>query len=296
MLLASLAANVFLLFLGVFLLKTAMGRTHLAHAFMSALPPWLKYPITVAAFYPTILLTRLYVALGACLPAPLVNPRIRLWSRITPHIVLGVAPVFAGDVEALHRSENVRAVVNLCREWPAEGHAALYAARRVRHLHLPTTDFEPPTLAHALQGVALIDEAVAAGESVYVHCKAGRGRSLCVVMAWLVLREGLSPQQAEEAVAAKRCNVARNKWSLELFRQVVGVREAEEAAAAAAGAAAAPGGGAAALGSSSGAGPAGLAPPAAAARLPGAAATASVAPLLPSLTLRASGASILSKA
>ena len=291
MLLSTLAAYLSLLGLGLFLLKAAMPHNvHLMHAVMSALPQWLKYPLTVLGFYPTILLTRLYVALGACLPPPLVNPRVRLWSRITPHIVLGVAPVFAADVEALHRSENVRAVVNLCREWPGEGHAALYAARRVRHLHLPTTDFEPPTLAHALQGVALIDAAAAAGESVYVHCKAGRGRSLCVVMAWLVLREGLSPQQAEEAVAAKRCNVARNKWQLPLFRELLGVREAE---AAGAGAGASAGAGAA-QGSSSGSGSGLVA--AAGAPGSGAAASASVAPLPPSLTLRANGGSTSPKA
>ena len=254
------------------LLRAALpqpGHMHLSHRVMSSLPPWLKYPITVLAFYPTILATRAYCLLATCLPC--LNQRIRLHCRITPAIVLGVAPVFASHVEALHQAENVRSVINLCREW--NPHGALYAARRMRQLYLPTTDFEPPTLAMTLAAVAFIDEAAARGESVYVHCKAGRGRSLCIVMAYLVLRQGLSPQEAEEAVAAKRCNVARGKWELPLFKELVLLREA--------------GGGVA--GSSSSSSSSELAPVA----LPAAASpsgAAAVAPLPPSLTLR-SGAS-----
>ena len=197
---------------------------------MGCLPAWAKYPITVFCFYPTILATRLYCFLNTRLPSILVNGRVRLFNRITPSIVLGVAPVFLSDVEELYGRENIRHVINLCREW--NPHASLYAEKGITQTFLPTIDFEPPTLEATLQGLAAIEAAKARGESVYVHCKAGRGRSVCIVLAYLVMKEGFTPPDAELFLLSKRCNIARLKWKLPLFTELVRLKEAEAAAAA----------------------------------------------------------------
>ena len=194
-----------------------------ANFLMSLLPSSFKYPVTVIFFYPTILSTRLYCFLSTLLP--FLDTRIRLWNRVNSTIVLGVAPVLASDVAALHSTENVSRVVNLCREW--NPHERLYAARGMTQLYLPTTDFEPPTLEHTLAALALIEEAAQRGESVYVHCKAGRGRSVCIVLAHLVMHHRMSPVEAEAFLLTKRVNIVKGKWRLPLFEQLLRLRGAE---------------------------------------------------------------------
>ena len=176
---------------------------------LHSLPEWLKYPLTVLFFYPTIAATRVVCALTS---------RVRLYDRVTQHIVLGVAPVFAADVRRLH-AMGVRYVVNCCREWPSP-HGELYAQLGMQQLHVPTTDFTPPSLADTQRALAFLAEAERSGGSAYVHCKAGRGRSVCIVLAHLVVAHGLTPQQADEQVRAKRPNIAKDKWRLPLFAEL----------------------------------------------------------------------------
>jgi protein-tyrosine phosphatase len=44
-------------------------------------------------------------------------------------------------------------------------------------------------------------------KNVYVHCKAGRGRSVAVVLAYLVKWQGLSAEEAQKVVHSVRPHV-----------------------------------------------------------------------------------------
>ena len=190
-----------------------------------AVPSEVRYWLTLLLFWPTVLLARLRSWL-----APAWR---RKWDRITPSVVLGVVPAFRSDVDALRSGEGGVAVVNCCREW--HGHAGpsgLYAQKRLAVLHLPTIDWDVPRVDDLLAGAAFIHSHARSGASTYVHCKAGRGRSTCVVLAYLVLVEGLAPREAHDRIAARRPHVSK-KWAAAEVRAVWELRQALDRARAA---------------------------------------------------------------
>ena len=174
------------------------------------LPPWLRYPLTVLLFWPTVAINRF-----VCWRFPAAR---RLWDRVPgTTILVGSVPCRAADVRALAEREGVRGVVNLCREWDA--HAALYGALGLARCWAPTIDFDAPTLAETLRAVAFIKDFADRGETVLVHCKAGRGRSVCVALAYLVLHRGLAPREADALIRRARPHISK-KWHLPLLAKI----------------------------------------------------------------------------
>ena len=194
-------------------------------AVRSVVPSEIRYWLTLLLFWPTVLLARLRSWLAPAWRRP--------YDRISSSVVLGVVPAFARDVDALKSREGVVAVVNCCREW--HGHAGpsgLYAQKRMKVLHLPTIDWDIPSLENLLAGAAFIHAHARSGASIYVHCKAGRGRSTCVVLAYLVLAEGLAPREAHDRIASRRPHVSK-KWTADEIRAVWELRQALDRARAA---------------------------------------------------------------
>jgi atypical dual specificity phosphatase len=155
-------------------------------------------------FYPTLLWN---VVLHRLLPSR------RWWDRVDEHVVLGALPL-AADVPRL-QAEGVRAVLNMCAEYA--GPVAAYERAGIVQERLPTEDFTPPTLQDVEGSVAFIAEHAAHGETVYVHCKAGRGRSATVVLCWFIAAHRLTPEAAQARLQGKRPHVVRDLYR----RQVV---------------------------------------------------------------------------
>jgi atypical dual specificity phosphatase len=53
-------------------------------------------------------------------------------------------------------------------------------------------------------------EQIAKGGKVYVHCKAGRGRSATVVLCWLVDAKNMTPDEAQSLLFEKRPHVNKH--------------------------------------------------------------------------------------
>jgi protein-tyrosine phosphatase len=64
-------------------------------------------------------------------------------------------------------------------------------------------DFSVPTRESLVQTLDAIDEELAAGGVVYLHCWAGCGRTGVVAGCWLV-RHGTDPREALAVIAEKR--------------------------------------------------------------------------------------------
>ncbi|NWI42119.1 PTPM1 phosphatase, partial [Picathartes gymnocephalus] len=120
-------------------------------------------------------------------------------------------PWFHRIDEVLVEEENVRGVVTLTedyetrflcfsrQEWEAMG---------VEQLRLSTVDLTGvPTLENLHKGVEFILRHRARGNSVYVHCKAGRSRSATMVAAYLIQLHHWSPREAIEAIAKIRPHI-----------------------------------------------------------------------------------------
>lgn len=75
----------------------------------------------------------------------------------------------------------------MCAEWP--GPEKKYRKLGMTHLRLPTVDHFEPTVSDLEKAVAFIQKYHDQGEKVYVHCRAGHGRSAAVVFAWLVSKD-----------------------------------------------------------------------------------------------------------
>ena len=92
------------------------------------------------------------------------------------------------------------------RHWvptPAE-----WKARGVRFLQLETADiFHAPTPEKLSRGIAFIQQFEGTGDSVYVHCKAGRTRSATLVACYLMQKHSWDAKTAVEYMRSKRSHI-----------------------------------------------------------------------------------------
>lgn len=127
----------------------------------------------------------------------------RWWDYVDDGVILGARPI-TRDLANLYQ-EGVRAVINMCQEYP--GPVDAYKKLGIEQLWLPTIDFQPPSMEHVVQGVEFIQQVVDRGDKVYVHCKAGRARSATVVLCWLVKHRKMSVEAAQALLLLKRPHV-----------------------------------------------------------------------------------------
>ena len=73
-----------------------------------------------------------------------------------------------------------------------------------RHLHVPVPDFSAPTVEDFDRIVDFINSVVEPGGAAVVHCTSGYGRTGTVVAGYLMVREGLSAEEAIRRVRERR--------------------------------------------------------------------------------------------
>ena len=118
----------------------------------------------------------------------------------------GRVPVRSRDVAAMHEA-GVRAVVNTCEEYA--GPVAEYEKYGIEQLRIPTTDFTHPRLEDVARAVEFVQQHVQAGETVYIHCKAGRARSATVALCWLMKYRGVTMEEGQAKLLESRPHVNR---------------------------------------------------------------------------------------
>lgn len=75
----------------------------------------------------------------------------------------------------------------MCDEY--EGPTQQYKELGITQLRLPVVDHFTPDLEALEQAVRFIQQKKMEGKRVYVHCRAGHGRSAAAVFAWLLYKE-----------------------------------------------------------------------------------------------------------
>ncbi|KAG7380459.1 Phosphatidylglycerophosphatase and protein-tyrosine phosphatase 1 [Phytophthora pseudosyringae] len=139
------------------------------------------------------------------------------WSHIEPRLMLGALPLQnKNHLDQLVQGEGVKAIVTMNQPVellpnllstpvsPAEWETA-----QVAQCFGSTGDFSPPTLDTIERCVDFMHEQVDEQQNTtYVHCKAGRGRSTVVVVAFLVQYRSMTLEEAFEFVKSKRPHVS----------------------------------------------------------------------------------------
>jgi protein tyrosine phosphatase (PTP) superfamily phosphohydrolase (DUF442 family) len=154
------------------------------------------------------------VATSVGVPLP---DRLNL-SWITPQLAVG-GRIHQDDIGRL-AAIGVTGVVDTRAEH-RDDEAAL-ARHGIKLLYLPTPDTEPLTIEQLAEGTRWINEQIAAGERVLVHCEHGVGRSVLLVAAALVAG-GMNAHDAMRLVQVSRWQAAPN------HRQMVRLQEFERA-------------------------------------------------------------------
>jgi atypical dual specificity phosphatase len=147
----------------------------------------------------------------------LINRVLKLrawWNWIDETVLLGALPV-ASDAPAFQKM-GITGVINMCEEYP--GPLAAYTQHGIEQLHLPTIDFVPPSDADVRRGVDFIEAHRARGGKVYVHCKAGRGRSATVVLCYLIAR-GHSLEGGAQLMREKRPQILSKLAEREVIKR-----------------------------------------------------------------------------
>ena len=162
------------------------------------LPLPLGRVVSKALFWPTIPIT--------------ISKRIGKWTTVVDNaVVIGGAPFgWCGYPEKLSKKFNVKGVVNMCDEY--RGPVSSYKKLGIEHLHLPTVDHFEPSVEDLKRAVSFIQKHESRGGRVYVHCRAGHGRSAAAVYAWLLYKEPLAdPVELNEKLCSMR-NVRKSLW------------------------------------------------------------------------------------
>ncbi len=134
------------------------------------------------------------------------------WGEVAPGLCTGAYPQDAADVAVL-LAGGVTTVVNLCadeeyRPGARAVVAAAYAQAGVVEHRLASDDYGHLAPGLLTAGARVVGDALDAGDRVYLHCRAGWQRSATVAAAALVVRDGVDPRDALDAIRARR-RVAR---------------------------------------------------------------------------------------
>jgi hypothetical protein len=126
------------------------------------------------------------------------------FSRVTTDLWIGGAPTYRRDFEVL-LALGITAVMDLRAERDAD--QSFFDARGIAHRQYRVPDVTVPGPQVLTDAVAWIDEQLADGRTVLIHCAKGRGRSATVLAAYLMRMRGMTFDEASDLLRSKRALV-----------------------------------------------------------------------------------------
>ncbi|KAK9767505.1 hypothetical protein K7432_002649 [Basidiobolus ranarum] len=127
------------------------------------------------------------------------------WNRVDQYVLIGALPDET-LVKELKETVNLKYVVNMCKEF--DELSPLYKKLNITQLRLETEDFTLPTLENIRVGIEYIEKCVKQADgTIYVHCKAGRGRSATLLVCYLLSHYDLTPEEAQLQLIKSRAQV-----------------------------------------------------------------------------------------
>nr|XP_057933012.1 phosphatidylglycerophosphatase and protein-tyrosine phosphatase 1 isoform X1 [Doryrhamphus excisus] len=146
----------------------------------------------------------------------------RWFDRVDETVLLGALP-FKSMTKQLVETENVRGVITMNETYETKyfcNSAEEWQATGVEQLRLSTVDITGvPTLENLRRGVDFAMQQREKGNSVYVHCKAGRSRSATLAAAYLIRLHCVTPEEACQKLATIRPHILIRSAQLEMLRK-----------------------------------------------------------------------------
>ncbi len=133
------------------------------------------------------------------------------YTQILENLYVGSFPKTPKDIDTL-KAANITAVLNLQTKdgeeyWKInwQSLAAHYAACDIQLRRVPVRDLDPFDLREKLpECVRELDDLLATGHTVYLHCTAGSGRAPTAAIAYLTWKRGWSLAEAAAHVQQRR--------------------------------------------------------------------------------------------
>ena len=130
------------------------------------------------------------------------------FAAVADDLVAGAYPLDEVDVRRL-AAGGVKVAYNLCEDIEYEPGvretvAAALAAAGIEERRLALADYGGLSREALDQAASEIVDELAGGRRVYLHCRAGWQRSATVAAAVIALREGVSPEEALQALRERK--------------------------------------------------------------------------------------------
>jgi hypothetical protein len=150
------------------------------------------------------------------------------WSEIIDGIILGAIPLknYYHDY-ILVNEENIKCVLTILE--PFEIDTITYLSQPVSQEDwtkysidqkiINSEDFGPLKLKDLHEAVLYLEQCVSSKKKIYVHCKAGHGRSAMVTIAYLIKNHGMSLDEAHIYTKDRRSTVNINRQQYESLKE-----------------------------------------------------------------------------
>lgn len=130
------------------------------------------------------------------------------FNEVYPGIVLGNGPT-AMDIYKMKQLRVTHVLNTACGKTPDYGMINTsqkdYASAGIRFMGITAYDMSSFNMSPYFHDVAdFIDSALRSGGRVYVHCKMGISRSATCVLAYLMIKKGMTAQEAVRLVRSRR--------------------------------------------------------------------------------------------
>ena len=125
----------------------------------------------------------------------------------------------SGQHVDLLNENDIAAILDVTAEFDGLDYTAL--REDYQYLNIPVLDHTSPTSEQLIHAINWIDQQIAAGRNVVVHCALGRGRSVLVVAAYLLAKDSsLTVDKAMQSINQIRETARLNKKQLSALESV----------------------------------------------------------------------------